>query len=119
MKAFGFLEYKNPKYSEILEFVSYDKGNFKSIYKGETIDGKEYGTGIRNNYYNGKSCGWDKCVWIEGRMLGYCHSLDIEFEAYETQKYGFVLNDSYIGKYMTIYEDGEEGYMKGKTFILE
>ena len=98
---------------------SYEKEKFKSIYKGETKDGKEYGVGIRNNYYDGKSCGWDECVWINGRMFGYCHSLDIEFEAYETKKYGFVVNDTYIGKYMNIYEDGEEGYMNGVELNLK
>ena len=116
-KAFGypgFREVTNP----VSEFVSYEKENFKTIYKGEIKDGKEYGVGIRNNYFEGNSCGWDECVWINGRMLGYCHSLDIEFGSYQTKKYGFVLNDSYVGKYMNIYEDGEEGYITAKNLEL-
>ena len=83
------------------------------------LNGIEYGVGIRNNYYEGKSCGWDECVWINGKMLGYCHSLEIEFEAYETKKYGFVLNDTYVGKYMTIYEDGTEEYMYGMALNID
>lgn len=118
-RAFGFPGYRDTSISTVSEFVSYEKEKFQSIYKGETKDGKEYGVGIRNNYYDGKSCGWDECVWINGRMFGYCHSLDIEFEAYETKKYGFVVNDTYIGKYMNIYEDGEEGYMNGVDLNLK
>ena len=36
-----------------------------------------------------------------------------------TKKYGFVLNDTYVGKYMTIYEDGEKEYMNGEKLNLE
>lgn len=113
-RTFGFPGYRDIEINSISEFVSYEGDNFKTIYKGETKDGKEYGIGIRNNYYDGKSCGWDECTWINGKMFGYCQSLDIEFEAYETKKYGFIVNDTYIGKYMNIYEDGSEGYMKGE-----
>ena len=52
-------------------------------------------------------------------MIGYCYSLDVEFIAFETYKYGFVVNDSYIGKYMTIYEDGSKEYMEGYPFNVE
>ena len=56
--------------------------------------------------------------WGTSNESTYCHSLDVEFGAYKTQKYGFVLNDTYVGKYMTIYEDGEKGYMTGETLTL-
>ena len=118
-RSFGYPEYRDQTFNPITEFVSYEKGNFKTIHKGETKDNQEYGIGIRNNFYDGKSCGWDECVWINGRMIGYCHSLDVEFGAFETKKYGFVLNDTYVGKYMTIYEDGEKEYMNGEKLNLE
>ena len=118
-KAFGFPGYRNIMLNPITEFVSYDSGKFKTIHNGETKDEQEYGVGIRKNYYEGKSCGWDECVWIQGRMLGYCHSLDIEFGAYETKKYGFVLNDNFVGKYMTIYENGDAEYMEGVSLDLK
>ncbi|MBR4031808.1 MAG: hypothetical protein IKJ07_03650 [Clostridia bacterium] len=117
-RAFGFPGYRDVTINPVTEFVSYEKENFKTVYKGETKDGKEYGIGIRNNFFEGESCGFDECVWISGRMLGYCHSLDIEFGAYKTQKYGFVLNDTYVGKYMTIYEDGEKGYMTSENLAI-
>lgn len=116
-KVFGYPGYRQME--NVSEFVSYETDKFKCVHKGETIDGIEYGVGIRNNYYEGKSCGWDECVWINGKMLGYCHSLEIEFEAYETKKYGFVLNDTYVGKYMTIYEDGTEEYMYGMALNID
>lgn len=116
-KVFGYPEYRQME--NVSEFVSYESDKFKCVHKGETIDGIEYGVGIRNNYYEDKSCGWDECVWINGKMLGYCHSLEIEFEAYETKKYGFVLNDTYVGKYMTIYEDGTEEYMYGMALNID
>lgn len=116
-KVFGYPGYRQME--NVSEFVSYETDKFKCVHKGETKDGIEYGVGIRNNYYEGKSCGWDECVWINGKMLGYCHSLEIEFEAYETKKYGFVLNDTYVGKYMTIYEDGTEEYMYGMALNID
>ena len=119
LKAFGFPKHRDAIFNPITEFVSYESGNFKTIHKGETLNNQEYGVGIRNNYYEGRSCGWDECVWINGRMIGYCYSLDVEFIAFETYKYGFVLNDSYIGKYMTIYEDGSKEYMDGYPFNVE
>lgn len=111
--AFGFPNYREMIINPISEFTSYEKETFKTVYVGETLNGLEYGVGRRNNYFEGESCGWDECVWINGKMFGYCYSLDIEFKSYETKKYGFVVNDTYIGKYMNIYEDGEEGYMQG------
>lgn len=117
LRAFGFPGYRDVT-GPVSEFVSYEKGDFRTVYNGETKNGREYGVGIRNNFFEGNSCGFDECVWIDGRMLGYCHSLDIEFGAYKTKKYGFVVNDNYVGKYMTIYEDGEKGYMKGKDIEL-
>lgn len=116
-KVFGYPGYR--QMGNVSEFVSYETDKFKCVHKGETKDGIEYGVGIRNNYYEGKSCGWDECIWINGKMLGYCHSFEIEFEAYETKKFGFVLNDTYVGKYMTIYEDGTEEYMYGMTLNID
>lgn len=117
--TFGFPGYRGVTFNAILEFVSYDSGDFKTVYEGETVDGKEYGVGKRQNYYEGESCGFDECVWVAGRMIGYCYALEIEMGEYETKKYGFIVNDNFVGKYMTIYEDGEEGYMKGKPFVVE
>ena len=119
LKTFGFPGYRKYILNPITKFVSYDKNNFKSIYEGETKNSKEYGIGTRYNYYEGESCGWDECVWINGKMFGYCHSLDIEFGSYKTKKYGFVVNDTYVGNYMNVYEDGEEGYMHGVKLNLE
>lgn len=119
LKAFGFPGHRDAIFNPIKEFVSYESGSFKTVYKGETKNNQEYGVGVRNNYYDGRSCGWDECVWINGRMIGYCHSLDVEFIAFETYKYGFVLNDYFTGKYMTIYEDGTEEYMDGNSFNIE
>ena len=118
-KTFGYPGYRDMDINIVKEFVSYDSGNFKSIYNGETINGQEYGVGIRKNYYEGKSCGFDECVWINGKMLGYCYALDIEFMAFETKKYGFVLNDYYIGKMKEKYSDGEEEYLDGKLLIIK
>lgn len=118
-KAFGFPGHRDILINPINEFISYEGDTFKSIYNGETKEGKEYGIGIRKNYFEGESCGWDECVWINGKMLGYCYSLDIEFGEYKTKKYGFIVNDTYVGKYMNVYEDGSEGYMNGEQLNLK
>ena len=118
-KAFGYPGYRDALQNPVSEFISYDSGNFKIKHKGETKNGKEYGIGRRDNFYEGKSCGFDECNWIDGRMLGYCYSLEVEMEAFETKKYGFVLNDYYVGKYMLVYEDGTEEYMIGKPFPVQ
>ena len=52
-------------------------------------------------------------------MLRYCHSLDIEFGEYKTKKYGFVLNDTYVGKYMHIYENGDKEYLNGVNLCIK
>ena len=118
LRAFGFPGYRDIKINPVAEFVSYESDTFKTIYTGEVKEGKEYGIGVRNNFFEGESCGFDECVWINGKMIGYCHSLDVEFGAYKTQKYGFVLNDTYVGKYMNVYEDGEKGYMTAENLII-
>lgn len=118
-KAFGYPGYRDALQNPVSEFISYDSGNFKIKHKGETKNGKEYGIGRRDNFYEGKSCGFDECNWIDGRMIGYCYSLEVEMEAFETKKYGFVLNDYYVGKYMLVYEDGTEEYMIGKPFPVQ
>jgi hypothetical protein len=112
--AFGFPGYRDRTSTPITEFVSYDKENYKCIHKGESRDGVEYGVGVRTNYYDGECCGFDECVWVCGRMIGYCHSFEVELLAFEENKYGFVVNDTFVGKYMVIGDDGEEGYMTGK-----
>lgn len=116
--AFGFPGYRDRTLLPITEFVSYDKDNYRCVHKGEARGGVEYGVGVRSNYYDGESCGYDECVWICGRMTGYCHSLEVELMAFEEHKYGFVINDTYVGKYMVIGDDGEEAYMKGKPLPI-
>jgi len=118
LRAFGFTGYRDIQINPLNQFTCYEKGDFKCIYVGETKDGKEYGFGVRNNYFEGKSCGFDRCTWINGRMLGYCYTLEVEFGTYKTNKYGFVLNDTFVGEYMTEYEDGEKAYMKGENLPL-
>lgn len=113
LRAFGFPGYRDEFINPIGEFVSYESEKFRTVYKGEMKDGREYGVGVRHNFYDGDSCGFDECVWIEGRMLGYCYSSEVEFGAFESKKYGFVLNDCYVGKYMIVHEDGECEYMEG------
>ena len=76
--------------------------------EGEVKDGKPHGVGVRNFYYQGKWSGLDECVWIDGVMCGYDYVKELEFGAFEDQKIGFVVNDSFVGTMKVITSDGEE-----------
>ena len=64
-------------------------------FKGYAV--KPHGVGVRNFYYEGKWTNLDECVWIDGVMCGYDYAKELEFGAFEDQKIGFVVNDSFVG----------------------
>lgn len=105
-RAFGFPGYRtlNPdKVSTLIE-----DGTFRVEYTGEVEDGKEHGIGVRECYYKGKWCNRDECVWMDGVMNGYNHAKELEFETFEIEKIGFVVNDQYVGTIRCRYNDKEE-----------
>ena len=111
-ETFGFHEYRNIKNECILE----DGDNrFKTVYKGEVVNGKEYGVGIRKCYYHGKESNIDECVWINGKMIGYCQSKDIEFGYFETFKTSFVVEDLMVGSVKNTY--GSTTYIEDFTLF--
>ena len=92
--AFGFPGYRNIETSET---ITDEQPSYKTVYEGEVKDGKEHGVGVRNFYYEGKWTNLDECVWIDGVMCGYDYAKELEFGAFEDQKIGFVVNDSFVG----------------------
>ena len=103
--TFGFPGYRNIETSETLID---EQPSYKTVYEGEVKDGKPHGVGVRNFYYQGKWSGLDECVWIDGVMCGYDYAKELEFGAFEDQKIGFVVNDSFVGTMKVITSDGEE-----------
>ena len=92
--AFGFPGYRT---IETMETITDEQPSYKTVYEGEVKDGKEHGVGVRNFYYEGKWTNLDECVWIDGVMCGYDYAKELEFGAFEDQKIGFVVNDSFVG----------------------
>ena len=92
--TFGFPGYRNIETSET---IIDEQPSYKTVYEGEVKDGKEHGVGVRNFYYEGKWTNLDECVWIDGVMCGYNYAKELEFGAFEDQKIGFVVNDSFVG----------------------
>ena len=92
--TFGFPGYRNIETSET---IIDEQPSYKTVYEGEVKDGKEHGVGVRNFYYEGKWTNLDECVWIDGVMCGYDYAKELEFGAFEDQKIGFVINDSFVG----------------------
>ena len=92
--TFGFPGYRNIETSET---IIDEQPSYKTVYEGEVKDGKEHGVGVRNFYYEGKWTNLDECVWIDGVMCGYDYAKELEFGAFEDQKIGFVVNDSFVG----------------------
>ena len=103
--AFGFPGYRN---IETAETIVDEQPSYKTVYEGEVKDGKPHGVGVRNFYYEGKWSGLDEGVWIDGVMCGYDYAKELEFGAFEDQKIGFVVNDSFVGNMKVITSDGEE-----------
>lgn len=103
--TFGFPGYRN---IETAETIVDEQPSYKTVYEGEVKDGKPHGVGFRNFYYEGKWSGLDECVWIDGVMCGYDYVKELEFGAFEDQKIGFVVNDSFVGTMKVITSDGEE-----------
>ena len=101
-KAFGFPGYREMDPSKVSTVNDTISENFTTEYEGEVLGGKEYGVGTRTCYSNGKWCNYDECVWIDGVMIGYDFAKEIEFGAFETQKIGFVVNDSFVGNIRVI-----------------
>ena len=91
--AFGFPGYRTIEASET---VTDEQPSYKTVYEGEVKNGKPYGVGVRNFYYEGKWTNLDECVWIDGVMCGYDYAKELEFGAFEDQKIGFVVNDSFV-----------------------
>ena len=92
--TFGFPGYRNIETSET---IIDEQPSYKTVYEGEVKNGKEHGVGVRNFYYEGKWTNLDECVWIDGVMCGYDYAKELEFGAFEDQKIGFVINDSFVG----------------------
>ena len=92
--AFGFPGYRT---IETMETITDEQPSYKTVYEGEVKDGKEHGVGVRNFYYEGKWTNLDECVWIDVVMCGYNYAKELEFGAFEDQKIGFVVNDSFVG----------------------
>lgn len=92
--AFGFPGYRTIEASET---VTDEHPSYKTVYEGEVKNGKPHGVGVRNFYYEGKWTNLDECVWIDGVMCGYDYAKELEFGAFEDQKIGFVVNDSFVG----------------------
>lgn len=92
--AFGFPGYRTIEASET---VTDEHPSYKTVYEGEVKNGKPHGVGVRNFYYEGKWTNLDECVWIDGVMCGYDYAKELEFDAFEDQKIGFVVNDSFVG----------------------
>ena len=92
--AFGFPGYRSIEASKT---ITDEQPSYKTIYEGEVKDGKPHGVGVRNFYYEGKWTNLDECVWIDGVMCGYDYAKELEFGAFEDQKIGFVVNDSFVG----------------------
>lgn len=103
--AFGFPGYREMGATETL--VEEEK-TYKTVYEGETRNGKPHGVGVRNFYYQGKWTNLDECVWIDGVMCGYDYARELEFGVFEDQKIGFVVNDFFVGAMHVIASDGEE-----------
>lgn len=110
--AFGFPEYRDTDKSRIAILLDGDE-RFSTEYVGEAIDGKEHGVGVRTCYYNGKWCSRDECVWINGEMTGFDNAKEMEFEAFEDHKMGFVVNNNFVGRFKCIFSDGTESYEPG------
>ena len=113
--AFGFPGYRTM--GERGTIVD-EQPNFKTVYEGEVQNGKPYGVGARNCYYEGKWCSLDECIWIDGIMLGYDYAKELEFGAFEDQKIGFVINDRFVGNTRIIASDGEEFDDSGTKFTV-
>lgn len=92
--AFGFPGYRTIEASET---VTDEHPSYKTVYEGEVKNGKPHGVGVRNFFYEGKWTNLDECVWIDGVMCGYDYAKELEFGAFEDQKIGFVVNDSFVG----------------------
>ena len=99
--AFGFPGYRDMDESRVAELTDGDS-SFSTEYKGEVLNGKEHGVGVRNFYYEGKWTNLDECVWIDGVMCGYNYAKELEFGAFEDQKIGFVVNDNFVGNIRVI-----------------
>ena len=99
--AFGFPGYRDMDESRVAELTDGDS-SFSTEYKGEVLNGKEHGVGVRNFYYEGKWTNLDECVWIDGVMCGYDYAKELEFGAFEDQKIGFVVNDNFVGNIRVI-----------------
>ena len=111
-KAFGFPGYRKIDRSKEQTIIDND-GKSRTEYRGEAENGKEHGVGVRNFYYEGKWCSLDECVWIDGVMCGYDYAKELEFGAFEDKKFGFVVNNYFVGRFKYIYSDGEESYEQG------
>ena len=107
-KTFGFPGYREMDPSKVSTVSDTISENFTTEYEGEVRGGKEYGVGTRTCYSNGKWCGYDECVWIDGVMIGYDFAKEIEFGAFETQKIGFVVEDNFVSNIKCFYGEDEE-----------
>lgn len=116
-RAFGFPDYREMDKRKIAILVDGDD-HFRTTYTGEVKDGKEYGIGNRTCYFEGNLSNYDECVWINGVMTGYFYSKEIEFQAYETIKIGFVVEDYMVGDTMHICDEDKE-YLPGMKLGIE
>ena len=107
-KTFGFPGYREIDQSKVSTIHDSIGENFRVEYEGEVLNGKEYGVGVRNCYYDNKWCSLDECVWINGVMTGYNFAKEIEFGAFETQKIGFVVEDNFVGNIKCFYGEDED-----------
>lgn len=107
-KAFGFPGYREMDQLKVSTVSDTIGSDFKVEYEGEVRGGKEHGIGKRTCYSGGKWCSYDECVWIDGVMNGYMSAKGIEFDMFEVQKIGFVIDDHEVGK--TKCFSGEDEY---------
>ncbi|MBQ8863109.1 MAG: hypothetical protein IJV67_06115 [Clostridia bacterium] len=110
--AFGFPGYRKTDASKEQTIID-DRGSYRTEYRGDAEDGKEHGVGVRNFYYHGKWSSMDECVWIDGVMCGYDSAKELEFGAFEDRKFGFVVNDCFVGRFKCLFSDGSESYESG------
>ena len=110
--AFGFPGYRIEN-SAKQKTITDEDGSSKYVYCGETLGDMPHGVGKRDFFYEGEWNGCNECVWIYGVMCGYDHASEIEFDIYEDQKIGFVVNNCFVGKFKCLYDGSEESWEQG------
>ena len=115
--AFGFPGYRieNPASQRT---ITEEDCPSKYVYCGEVLGDMPHGVGKRDFFYEGEWSSCNECVWIYGVMCGYDHAREIEFDIYEDQKIGFVVNDCFVGKVKCLYDGGEESWEQGITLDI-